>query len=86
MSTHSVMSKYGNNRLYKINGVDFTKSPNSAFDLKGRKVSFKEYLEQTYNVKISDPKQPLLIVQNPSNEKDIIYLVPEFFRMTGLTD
>ena len=78
------MSVYGNQRLYKCAGIDFDKNPNSKFDCKGKQVSFKEYIEKTYNKKITDNNQPLIMAK--SLDDSICYLIPELFKMTGLTD
>lgn len=46
---------------------------------------------QKYNIKIHDPKQPLLVYRAKPREvrsgtPEIIYLIPELCRQTGLSD
>jgi aubergine-like protein len=57
-----------NNKTYRIDDVDWTKNPASTFPYNGREISFIEYYREKYNLKINDPKQPLLI-SNPSVRK-----------------
>lgn len=54
-----------NNKTYKISDVDFNKKVSETFDFKGRVVSFNQYYEEKYKIKIVDTNQPLLVV-NPS--------------------
>lgn len=80
-----------NNRTYRIDDVDFTKSPKSTFDKKDGPISFIEYYQQRYNITIRDPNQPLLVSKAKARDirgggnKDIL-LVPELCRSTGLTE
>ncbi|KAL0271382.1 UNVERIFIED_CONTAM: hypothetical protein PYX00_008486 [Menopon gallinae] len=84
-----VITRY-NNSLYRIDDIDWTKSPLSTFTLSGgREISFLDYYKQQYNLDITDHAQPLLI-NRTKNEKGfktrLICLVPELCCMTGLTD
>lgn len=87
-----------NNKTYRIDDVDFTKTPMSTFtrtsEKKEENLTFLAYYEKFHQLKITDRNQPLLVVKQRkhSNNKDkkeeeeIIYLVPELCTMTGITD
>lgn len=85
-----VLTDY-NNRTYRIDEVDFTKSPTSKFNFKGDEVSFGKYYKTKYNLDVHDRNQPLLI-SNPTKRQcrdgktESIVLIPELCRMTGLTE
>lgn len=87
----TVMTTY-NDRNYKVTDVDFTSNPRSTFDKKdGSKITFADYFNTKYNVKIRDLGQPMLVSKSKpkdirSGEPELVYLVPELCRMTGLTD
>lgn len=53
-----------NNKTYRIDDVDFTKTASSTFKFNDREKSFIEYYQERYNIKINDPNQPLLL-SNP---------------------
>ncbi|KAH8403084.1 hypothetical protein KR222_004302, partial [Zaprionus bogoriensis] len=85
-----VLTDY-NNKTYRINDVDFTQSPRATFNCKGRDVSFVEYYLTKYNIRIRDHNQPLLISKNRdkaqnTNANELVILIPELCRVTGLTD
>ncbi|KAH8341627.1 hypothetical protein KR059_012367 [Drosophila kikkawai] len=85
-----VLTDY-NNKTYRINDVDFGQTPRSTFDCKGKSVSFVEYYLAKYNIRIRDQNQPLLISKNrdkaqKTNASDVVVLIPELCRVTGLTD
>ncbi|XP_060658910.1 protein piwi [Drosophila nasuta] len=85
-----VLTDY-NNKTYRINDVDFTKSPLATFNCKGRDISFVEYYLTKYNIRIRDHKQPLLVSKNKdkaqnTNANELVILIPELCRVTGLTD
>ncbi|KAF6212110.1 hypothetical protein GE061_012630 [Apolygus lucorum] len=86
----TVITRY-NNATYRVDDVDFESNPLSTFDMKGKKVSFKEYYREKYNLNIRFEDQPLLV--SKPKAKDIrggrdknIILVPELCCMTGITD
>lgn len=86
-----VLTSYGNTATYKVDDVDFDSSPDSTFDMKGKKTSYREYYETKYGVKIKDSRQPMLISRPKARDErggrdTPIYLVPELCRMTGITD
>jgi hypothetical protein len=60
----SVIANYGTKRTYIVQDVKFDLGPcNTYFDLRnGDKISVAKYFFKTYNMKISDKKQPMLIM------------------------
>ncbi|BFF94970.1 protein piwi [Drosophila madeirensis] len=85
-----VLTDY-NNKTYRINDVDFAQTPKSTFSCKGKDVSFIEYYLTKYNIRIRDHNQPLLISKNrdkaqKTNANELVVLIPELCRVTGLTD
>ena len=58
---NSIMTSY-NKRIYKIDKIDFEKSPKDEFERHdGTKQSFSDYYKQTYNINIKNLNQPMLI-------------------------
>ena len=84
----SVMTLY-NNRVYKIDEIDFSKSPRDTFFCdqhnKNKEMTFADYIFENYNCKITDDKQPMLKNHNIRTGQDI-YLIPEFCVLTGITE
>ncbi|EDW63285.1 protein piwi [Drosophila virilis] len=85
-----VLTDY-NNKTYRINELDFSQSPLSTFNCKGKDTTFVEYYLTKYNIRIRDHRQPLILSKNrdkAQNNKanDIVLLIPELCRVTGLTD
>ncbi|KAH8333040.1 hypothetical protein KR074_000427 [Drosophila pseudoananassae] len=85
-----VLTDY-NNKTYRINDVDFGQTPKSTFSCKGKDISFVEYYLTRYNIRIRDQNQPLLISKSrdkaqKTNASEIVVLIPELCRVTGLTD
>lgn len=85
-----VLTDY-NNRTYRVDDVDFSSTPSSTFDQKGQQISYVDYYQQRYQLVIRDIKQPML-VSNPKardirdGRDQVLFLVPELCRATGLTD
>ena len=84
-----------NKIVYKIEDVKFDMTPKSTFPDRrtGGQLSYLDYYNTRYGVKIADPQQPLLLVtQNNRRQRDgqgdshDIYLVPEMCNIAGLTD
>lgn len=80
-----------NNKTYRVDDVDFDASPSSTFETKTGHKSIVEYYNERYNLKIKDPKQPLLVSKPKAkdvrgNKDQVLLLVPELCRATGLTD
>jgi len=80
----SVRAVYGNNRHWKITDIDFTKNPLSTFEHEKKgKISFAKYYLETYQVKVIDIKQPLLVSKV---KRGTMYLIPELVNLTGLSE
>nr|AGH30329.1 aubergine [Nilaparvata lugens] len=86
-----VLTDYGNTATYKVDDVDFTSNPDTAFDMKGVKTTYRDYYYSKYGLKIQDSRQPLLVSRPKARDErggrdGPIFLVPELCRMTGITD
>ena len=82
-----VMTKYGNNRCYPIDTLDFLQSPQSTFDQGNQQVSYIRYYKEHYNLTIQDIHQPLIKTHiGKRGEERTIYLIPELVTLTGLDD
>ncbi|XP_018396706.1 PREDICTED: piwi-like protein 1 [Cyphomyrmex costatus] len=87
----SVLTRY-NNKTYRIDDIDWNKSPNYTFSKNGQQISLFEYYKSHWNIEIMDLHQPLLVhrvtnrLPNGEREESIIYLVPELSYAAGLTD
>jgi aubergine len=56
-----VLTRY-NNRTYRIDGIDFDKSPLSTFTKRtGETMSYQQYYAAVYNRTLRETRQPLLI-------------------------
>ncbi|XP_070167826.1 piwi-like protein Siwi [Polyergus mexicanus] len=81
-----------NNNTYRIEDVDFDTSPSSTFSMKsGESISYQEYYKRRYNIRITNATQPMLVTRTKpkarnAGQGDLVYLVPELCRATGLTD
>ncbi|KAK7869731.1 hypothetical protein R5R35_011798 [Gryllus longicercus] len=86
-----VLTDY-NNRTYRIDDVDFRVCPDSKFKLRsGQEISYKQYYREKYQINITQGDQPMLISRTKPRERragmsEMVYLVPELCRLTGLTD
>lgn len=99
-SHRTVLAKYGNLRTYKVNSIDFDKTPkNTSIQLKDingniNTVSLINYYKNQYGINIKDENQPLMEVEklvkkgmpNNESETEAIYLVPELVLLTGLEE
>lgn len=76
-----------NKRLYRITGVDFSKSPESTFvNSEGETITFVEYYQGIYNQAIKHRSQPLLISKIRRGDDSFeVYLIPELCKFTGVT-
>lgn len=86
----TVLTDYNNN-TYRIDDIDFGQNAQSKFQFKGVEISFVEYYQTKYNIKIQEPQQPLLISNAKARDiragkAEYIALIPELCRATGLTD
>jgi aubergine-like protein len=85
-----VLTDY-NNKFYRIDDVDFTTKPCGTFKTKTGQTSFVDYYRTKYNIRILDPNQPMLISRAKARDiragqAEIIALVPELCRATGISD
>ena len=96
----TVLTSYGSFRAYRIESIDFEKSPiNTNINIKTpegvKTVSIFNYYKNQYRIDIKDKEQPLLIAESKmkgknlltNNEKQdipIIYLIPELVLITGI--
>lgn len=81
-----------NNRAYRIDDIDWNSTPESTFGKSdGTQVSYVDYYTQKYRLNIRSKTQPMLVSRAKAREiragmSELVYLVPELCRMTGLTD
>ncbi|KAF5291921.1 hypothetical protein FQA39_LY14153 [Lamprigera yunnana] len=86
-----VLTEY-NNRTYHIDDVDFASTPASTFKKNdGTSITYAQYFRDRYNLRVTVMDQPMLVSRAKAREiragmAEIIYLVPELCRMTGLTE
>ena len=87
-----VMTRY-NNRSYRIDEIDLTKTPSDKFTLRsGEEISYADYVRTHHNVQIRDLNQPMIINRpkpkrgQDQTEPEACYLIPELCMTTGLTD
>ncbi|CAL8111645.1 unnamed protein product [Orchesella dallaii] len=82
-----VITNY-NKRHYRIDGVEWSKSPKSTFtNSRQEEMTFVQYYEHAYKLCIKDMTQPLLVHHPKSDEKGcipVILLVPELCNITGM--
>uniref|UniRef100_A0A8D0AG69 Piwi-like protein 2 n=1 Tax=Sander lucioperca TaxID=283035 RepID=A0A8D0AG69_SANLU len=89
-----VITRY-NNRTYRIDAIEWNKSPKDTFTLMdGTETTFVEYYSKNYGITIKEMDQPLLMHRpkeraKPGGKQIItgeILLVPELSFMTGIPD
>ncbi|XP_038122427.1 protein aubergine [Culex quinquefasciatus] len=86
-----VMATYGRNSTYTVNDVEFNTTPEHSFETANGRMTFLEYYRNQYNIVIRDPRQPMLVSRARARDiragrPELLYLVPELMRATGLTD
>lgn len=81
----SVIANYGNKKTYIVNDVDFENGPTGTFfDMRdGQKISVAKYFYKTYNRKITEKRQPMLIVRAQGHNCSI---PSEFCIIDGVPD
>lgn len=81
----SVIANYGTKRTYIVKDLKFELGPTQTFfNLKdGTKLSVAKYFYKQYNLKITEKKQPMLIMQQNGRE---ISVPPEFCQLDGVPD
>ncbi|CAG4975446.1 unnamed protein product [Parnassius apollo] len=85
-----VMTDY-NKKTYRVDDVTWQANPRSTFKMRDGDVSYMDYYYKKYNIRIQDVGQPLLISRSKPREiragmPEMVYLVPELCRQTGLSD
>jgi len=90
-----VLTRY-NNKTYRIEDIDWSRNPDTTFDQTWKKgetktISYRQFYEEKYDKKISDPRQPLLVAKPTMKERRAgaegpVFLVPELCHMTGLSE
>ncbi|XP_073510144.1 piwi-like protein 2 [Phyllobates terribilis] len=87
-----VITRY-NNRTYRIDDIEWSKSPNDVFTMSdGTNISFVDYYSKNYGITVKEVDQPLL-VHRPRERKDartkmsgMVLLLPELSYMTGIPE
>ncbi|XP_066193197.1 piwi-like protein 2 [Sylvia atricapilla] len=88
-----VMTRY-NNRTYRVDDIDWDKTPKDTFTLaSGQEITFVEYYSKTHGITIRELDQPLLVhkpkeklMPQGKRQLDLVLLVPELTFLTGLSD
>ncbi|XP_068030550.1 piwi-like protein 2 isoform X1 [Anomalospiza imberbis] len=88
-----VMTRY-NNRTYRVDDIDWDKTPKDTFTLaSGQEITFVDYYSKTHGITIRELDQPLLVhkpkeKQMPAGRRQLkmVLLVPELTFLTGLSD
>ncbi|TGZ48140.1 piwi-like protein Ago3 [Temnothorax longispinosus] len=87
----SVLTRY-NNKTYRIDDIEWDKTPRYVFSKGDEKMSLIDYYKSHWNIEIQDQQQPLLVhrskIRTATGEKEerVILLVPELSYAAGLTD
>ncbi|XP_059957315.1 piwi-like protein 2 isoform X2 [Mesoplodon densirostris] len=88
-----VITRY-NNRTYRIDDVDWNKTPKDSFTMSdGKEITFLEYYSKNYGITVKEKDQPLLIYRPSERQnnqgmllKGEILLLPELSFMTGIPE
>ncbi|XP_022818139.1 piwi-like protein Siwi [Spodoptera litura] len=85
-----VMTVY-NKKTYRVDDVSWQVSPKSTFKMRDETITYMDYYKKKYKITIHDTAQPLLISRSKPRDiragmPELVYLVPELCRQTGLTD
>lgn len=80
-----------NKKTYRVDDVSWQASPRSTFKMRDENVTYMDYYQKKYNIRIQDAGQPLLISRSKPRDiragmPELVYLIPELCRQTGLTD
>lgn len=86
----TVLTDYSN-KTYRVDDVDWAQSPASVFATKEGTLSYADYYQKRYQIRIRDHRQPLILSRSKDRQKragqaDLIALIPELCRATGLTE
>lgn len=79
----TVIANYGYKKTYFVQDIDFTKTPVTFrfISSDGTKMSIAEYFLKMYDLKVTDLKQPLLVVKMNGKE---CHIPPEFCTVDGV--
>lgn len=87
-----VLTEY-TNKTYMVDDIDFTLNPRSTFkpENKEEETSYADYYKSRYGIDIKDKYQFLLVSKSTARDlragrPEMIYLIPELSRATGMTD
>lgn len=67
----TVITRYGKIKTYRIERVDFSQTPKSTFyhRLKAQKITYGQYYQECYNLKVTQWNQPLVEVIGRINKR-----------------
>lgn len=87
----TVLTDYCKDKTYKVSDINWNLNPQSTFDMQGHKESYANYFKNKYGLIIRDMKQPMLVVKPTAKnirggKGQIINLIPELCRLTGIND
>ncbi|XP_063698509.1 protein aubergine-like [Culicoides brevitarsis] len=86
----TVLTDYSN-KTYRVDDIDWEQSPASVFSCKDETISYADYYQKRYQIRVRDMRQPLILSRSKERQKrsgqaDLIALIPELCRATGLTE
>lgn len=93
-----MITRYGKRKTYRIEEIDFKQSPSSQFysNKTQGKITYSQYYNENYGIKIRETKQPLVKVILHTDKKmekgklveihTFGYLIPELISLTGMSD
>lgn len=79
-----VMTRYGQNRTYKVDSIRFDMNPKSHTFVQGEqgtKINMLQYFKKQYGIERMNPNQPLLEIKQ---KRGTIYLPTELCTMVGI--
>ena len=97
-SGSSILMKYGNLKVYKIENIEFKMNPKCTFyySKEGKEISYIDYFKTKYGYQIKNDKQPMVKVlakkmkhstlPEGKIQPEFIFIVPEMLTLTGLSD
>jgi aubergine-like protein len=81
-SNSIVLTRY-NRKPYHVDHIDWDCNPMSTFNDANGPITYMQYYQTRWNIRIRNEDQPLLVA---TVRDDRIYLIPELCLMTGITD
>lgn len=87
----TVIAWYNKFKPYRIDDIDWERTPSSSFKIKDESITFIDYYRKNYNIVINEKDQPLLLVRVKDKKTDLsqkdtfnfIYLIPSLCILTG---